>query len=220
MTTTSPRFVVLFGAQGSGKGTQARLLQDEFGLPQIATGDLFRYNLKNETELGQLAKSYMDRGELVPDDVTNAMVQERLGRDDCRGGAVFDGYPRNIAQAHALDAMLDALGAEVHCAVSIEVSHRELMRRLMGRRVCRQCQASYHIEFNPPAEAGTCDRCGGEVYQRDDDRNEAALARRLEIYAAETLPVVTYYRERGRLVTLDGERDITEVQGALREAIA
>jgi adenylate kinase len=219
VTTKSPLFLVLFGAQGSGKGTQARLLQDEFGLPQIATGDLFRYNLKNETELGLLAKSYMDRGELVPDEVTNAMVRERLGRPDCAVGAVFDGYPRNIAQAKALDGMLMELNSRIHRAIYIKVGTEELMRRITGRRVCRQCQASYHVVFNPPKVEGVCDRCGGQVYQRDDDKNEAALARRLEIYFEETMPVIDFYRERGVLTEINGQQEIDNVNAALRSVI-
>ena len=150
----SRRYVILFGAQGSGKGTQARLLQEKLGIPQVATGDLFRYNLKNNTELGQLAKGYMDRGELVPDEVTNAMVRERLSREDAADGAILDGYPRNLNQARALDEMLAEWGAEVTRAIYIDVSMDELMRRLTGRRVCRSCQATYHVVFKPPRQEG------------------------------------------------------------------
>lgn len=219
MTASAPVYVVLFGAQGSGKGTQARLLQDEFGIPQVATGDLFRSNLKNQTELGKLARSYMDRGELVPDDVTNAMVRDRFQQEDCRRGAVLDGYPRNIAQAQALDALLAESGAAVRRAIYIKVSQDELMRRLTGRRVCRQCQASYHVVFNPPKVEGVCDRCGGEVYQRDDDKDETALLRRLQIYFDETVPVIEYYRDRGLLAEVAGEQSIDRVYQSIRAAI-
>jgi len=213
------RYIVLFGAQGSGKGTQARLLQDYFGIPQVATGDLFRYNLKNQTELGKLAKSYMERGELVPDEVTNAMVRERLSQSDARGGAILDGYPRNLAQAQALDEMLAEWGGEVTQAIYIEVSEEELLRRLTGRRVCRECQATYHVVFNPPKEEGVCDRCGGELYQRNDDKDEAAIRRRLEIYMKETLPVIEYYRRRGLLTTVNGEQSIEAVNRDIVTAV-
>lgn len=213
------RYIVLFGAQGSGKGTQARLLQDRFGIPQVATGDLFRYNLKNQTELGKLAKSYMDRGELVPDEVTNAMVRERLSQPDAQQGAILDGYPRNLAQAQALDEMLAEWGSEVTRAIYIEVSEAELLRRLTGRRVCRECQATYHVVFNPPKQEGVCDRCGGPLYQRDDDKDEAAIRRRLEIYMKETLPVIDYYRQRGLLTTVDGEQSIEAVNRAIVAAV-
>lgn len=219
MTASSGVYIVLFGAQGSGKGTQARLLQDEFGIPQVATGDLFRYNLKNQTELGGLAKSYMDRGELVPDDVTNAMVRDRFQKEDCHRGAVLDGYPRNIAQAQALDELLAESNAAVRRAVYIQVGQPELMRRLTGRRVCRQCQASYHVVFNPPKVEGVCDRCAGEVYQRDDDKDEAALLRRLQIYFDETVPVIEYYHSRGVLTEVDGQQSIEQVYESIRAAI-
>nr|WP_290667300.1 adenylate kinase [Ardenticatena sp.] len=215
----SRRYVILFGAQGSGKGTQARLLQKKLGIPQVATGDLFRYNLKNNTELGQLAKGYMDRGELVPDEVTNAMVRERLSRDDAAKGAILDGYPRNLNQARALDEMLAEWGAEVTRAIYIDVGMDELMRRLTGRRVCRACQATYHIVFNPPQQDGICDVCGGELYQRDDDKDEAAIRRRLEIYQQETLPVIEYYRERGLLSEVSGEQPIEAVNADILKAI-
>lgn len=220
VTAASAVYIVLFGAQGSGKGTQARLLQDELGIPQVATGDLFRYNLKTQTELGKLAKSYMDRGELVPDDVTNAMVQDRFRQEDCHCGAVLDGYPRNIIQAQALDTLLRRSGAAVRpVAIYIKVSEHELMCRLTGRRVCRQCQASYHVTFNPPKVVGVCDRCSGEVYQRDDDKDEAAIGRRLQIYFEETVPVVDYYRRRGLLTEVDGQQSIEQVYQDIQDAI-
>ncbi len=213
------RYIILFGAQGSGKGTQARLLQDRFGIPQVATGDLFRDNLKEQTDLGRMAKAYMERGELVPDEVTNAMVQERLSRPDAQAGAILDGYPRNLNQARALDEMLAGWGAQVTQAIYIEVSEAELLRRLTGRRVCRECQATYHVVFNPPQQEAVCDRCGGPLYQRDDDKDEAAIRRRLEIYMQETLPVIDYYRQRGLLSTIDGEASIEEVNRAIVAAI-
>lgn len=220
-TNSSRRYIVLFGAQGSGKGTQARRLQAKLGIPQVATGDLFRYNLNNETELGRLAKRYMDKGELVPDEVTNQMVRKRLSQDDTRSGAILDGYPRNLAQAEALEAMLrEDYDENVTSAVFIDVSEDELMRRLTGRRVCRDCQATYHIVFKPPQEAGVCDRCGGELYQRDDDKDEDAIRRRLEIYMRETQPVIDYYREHGILTEVDGEQDIGDVTESILDVIS
>lgn len=215
MTKSSPLFIVLFGAQGSGKGTQARLIQDQYHIPQIATGDLFRHNLQNETELGLLAKGYMNKGELVPDSVTNAMVRDRLGHSDAANGAVFDGFPRNTAQAQALDEMVAELGSKISCAVYILVEDAELMRRLTGRRVCRSCQATYHIVFNPPQQDGGCDRCGGELYQRADDQDESTIRRRLELYFNETMPVIEWYRSRNLLVEVDGEQEIDVVRQAI-----
>ncbi len=212
MTESSPLFIVLFGAQGSGKGTQARLIQDQYRIPQIATGDLFRHNLKNETELGLLAKGYMDKGELVPDSVTNAMVRARLSHADAANGAVFDGFPRNTAQAQALDEMLAGMGTRISRALYILVEEGELMRRLTGRRVCRNCQATYHIVFNPPQQDGHCDRCGGDLYQRADDQEEGTIRRRLELYFNETMPVIEWYRSRNLLMEVNGEQEIDEVR--------
>jgi adenylate kinase len=212
VTTSSPLHVVLFGAQGSGKGTQARLIQDRWGVPQVATGDLFRHNLKNMTDLGKLAKGYMERGELVPDTVTSAMVRDRLAREDARQGAIFDGYPRNTSQARDLEEMLAEKASGVTCAIYIHVGEEELMRRLTGRRVCQSCQATYHVVFNQPAREGICDRCGGALYQRDDDKDEAAIGRRLELYFQETIPVIDWYRERNLLTEVDGELPIQQVQ--------
>lgn len=201
-------FIVLFGAQGSGKGTQAGLLQEQKGIPQVATGDLFRYNLKNNTELGILAKSYINKGELVPDRVTNDMVKERLSQNDAQAGAILDGYPRNIAQAQALEKMLAQRGGRVEKAIFIKVEQDELMRRLTGRRVCRSCGETYHVVFNPPANEGICDKCGGGLYQRDDDKDEAAIRRRLQIYFNDTMPVVEWYQERGLLAEVNGQQRI------------
>jgi adenylate kinase len=211
VTAEFPLFIVLFGAQGSGKGTQARLLQEQKGIPQVATGDLFRYNLKNNTELGFLAKSYINKGELVPDSVTNDMVKERLSQNDAQAGAILDGYPRNIAQAQALEKMLAEKGGPVEQAIFIKVEQDELMRRLTGRRVCRSCGESYHVVFNPPANEVICDICGGVLYQRDDDQDEAAIRRRLQIYFNDTIPVVEWYQERGLLAEVNGQQRIKMV---------
>ena len=210
-------FIVLFGAQGSGKGTQARLIQAEKEIPQVATGDLFRYNLKNNTKLGQLAKTYISSGDLVPDSVTNAMVKDRLSQGDAQVGAILDGYPRNIAQAQALEEILAKKGSKVTQAVFIDVPKPELMRRLTGRRICKSCQESYHIVFNPPKKDGICDKCGGMLYQRDDDKDETAVARRLQVYFEETAPVVEWYRSRGLLAEVDGTGAIESVNQAIMD---
>jgi len=213
-------YLILFGAQGSGKGTQARFLQEQLGVPQVATGDLFRANLGQGTELGQLAKSYMDRGELVPDSVTVAMVEERLSRPDASQGVSLDGFPRNLAQAGALDEMLAKWGYGVTAALYIQVDRAELMERITGRRTCKNCQAVYHIKFSPPQVEGVCDACGGELAQRGDDADEAAVARRLGIYFEQTTPVIEHYRGQGALKEVDGSQDIDGVQKAIVRALA
>ncbi|MGB0384058.1 MAG: adenylate kinase [Ardenticatenaceae bacterium] len=215
---SKPRIIVLFGAQGSGKGTQARLIQEKTGLPQVATGDLFRYNLRHNTPLGQLAKSYISKGDLVPDGVTNQMVKDRLQNSDAQAGVILDGYPRNIAQAQALDEMLTELSASFQ-AVYIEVPQADLMRRLTGRRICKGCQASYHIVFNPPKTEGVCDKCAGQLYQRDDDKENATIARRLEVYFEETTPVIEWYRALGLLAEVDGSGGIEVVNQSIVESL-
>ena len=212
-------YLILFGAQGSGKGTQARMLQEWLGVPQVATGDLFRSNMGQGTELGKLARSYMDRGELVPDSVTVEMVRDRLSQPDAAKGAIFDGFPRNLAQAEALDAMLAQWGTGIKAAVYIQLDRDQLMKRIMGRRTCKNCQAVYHVEFNPPKMDGVCDACGGEVVQRADDADEVAVARRLDIYFEQTTPVIDYYRGKKLLKEVDGSLNIEGVQQAMRSAI-
>jgi adenylate kinase len=219
VTKPSPLIIVLFGAQGSGKGTQARLIQELLTIPQVATGDLFRHNLKNDTELGKLAKGFMDKGNLVPDSVTNAMVQDRLNQADAQQGVILDGYPRNIAQAQALDAMLTAMNTGVKQAIYMDVPEAELLRRLTGRWVCRVCQSTYHVVFNPPKIEGVCDRCGGELYQRDDDKDKEAIHRRLQLYFEETMPVIHWYEERGLLGKVNGDLPIEEVNARIKELI-
>jgi adenylate kinase len=212
-------YLILFGAQGSGKGTQARLLQDQLAVPQVATGDLFRMHLGQGTELGKLAKSYMDRGELVPDNVTVSMVEERLSQPDAVNGAIMDGFPRNLAQAQDLDAMLAKWDTGIAAAMYIQLSRDELMKRITGRRTCKNCQAVYHVRFNPPKTEGVCDKCGGQVIQRADDADEAAVARRLDIYFEQTTPVIEYYRAKKVLHELDGSLSIDEVGKAVLAAI-
>jgi len=211
-------YLVLLGPPGSGKGTQAELLHEKLKLPHVASGDLFRENLKNETELGLLAKKYMDKGQLVPDDVTIAMVRERLQQPDCAQGVILDGFPRTLAQAESLDEMLAGMGRRLNGVLYLAVPDEELVRRLSGRWICSQCQTPYHTLFNPPAEEGICDLCGGELYQRDDDKPETVRAR-LKVYHRQTAPLIDYYRRAGLLVEVDGAKDIESVNAALLEAI-
>lgn len=204
-------YIVLLGPPGAGKGTQAKIISQEKGLPHISSGDIFRENLKNQTELGVLAKGYMDRGELVPDDLTIAMIRDRLSRPDCVGGALLDGFPRTPAQAAALDAMLVELGGKVNWVPYINVPEAELVERLTGRWTCRLNPAHiYNIKSNPPAKAGVCDIDGGELYQRDDDKEET-VKNRIQVYFKQTMPLIDYYRAAGVLIEVDGKQSIEKV---------
>jgi adenylate kinase len=213
MTQARRTFLVMLGVPGAGKGTQARLLEEALGIPQISTGDLFRYNLKNQTELGLLAKSYMDRGELVPDEVTILMVQDRIQREDCRKGAIFDGFPRNLIQAVALDQMTVADGG-IRRVLMFNLDDEEAMRRITGRRTCPICGTVYHVDYNPPKVEGTCDLEGAELVQRDDDKPETVKTR-LYVYYKQTSPLVGYYFAKGLLTEIDGTQPIDEVQKQL-----
>jgi adenylate kinase len=206
------------GSPGAGKGTQAKLLAQALGIPHVSSGDLFRDNLGRKTELGLLAKSYMDRGALVPDDVTVRMVVERLGRPDCEKGAVLDGFPRTLNQADALDGMLAQHEQRVAAALLIQVRDEEVVKRLTARRTCRKCGTVYNLVFDPPCMEGVCDACGGELYQRDDDNSET-VHNRLYTYYKETAPLIGYYFAKGLLAEFDGERSIEDVQVDLRVAV-
>lgn len=214
-----PRYIVLLGPPASGKGTQAARLREVLNLPHVASGDLFRENLKNETELGLKAKVYIDRGELVPDDVTIAMVMERLGRPDCAGGALLDGFPRTIAQAEALDRALAERGHRISVVPYIAVPDEVLIERVSGRRLCRVGGEAYHVKFNPPKQPGVCDNDGGELYQRDDDRPET-VRKRLQVYWEQTSPLIDYYRAKGVLVEVNGDQPIDAVAADLRAVVA
>jgi adenylate kinase len=216
--SAKPLFIVMMGAPGAGKGTQSRMLSEALGVPQISSGDIFRENLKNATPLGLLAKQYMDSGALVPDDVTINMVMERLSRPDCAAGAVLDGFPRTLAQAAALDKALADKALQVRLAPLLEVSDDAVISRMAGRRVCRNCQAMYHVEFSPPKAEGVCDKCGGELYRRADDEPET-VRNRLFVYYKQTAPLVGYYFAHGVLVLLNGERPIEAVQADLLAGI-
>jgi adenylate kinase len=215
---TGPRYVVLLGPPASGKGTQAAMLREALDLPHVASGDLFRENLKNETELGRQARVYMDRGELVPDDITIAMVMDRLRRPDCADGALLDGFPRTIAQAEALDRALAEKGHRIGLVPNIAVPDEVLIERVSGRRLCRTCGESYHVRFNPPKQPGVCDNDGGELYQRDDDRPET-VRQRLKVYWEQTSPLIDYYRDQGVLVEINGDQTIDSVAADLRAAV-
>ncbi|NPA93328.1 MAG: adenylate kinase [Chloroflexi bacterium] len=211
-------FIVLLGAPGAGKGTQAKILSQKTGLPQISTGDIFREHLKNQTELGKLAQQYMSKGELVPDDVTVAMVRERLSRPDCKRGAILDGFPRTPAQAEALDVMLAEMGGKVGVVPFIKVPEDELVERLSGRLICRAQGHIFHKKFNPPKVPGICDYDGSELYQREDDRPEV-VRNRIRVYLEQTMPLVSYYREKGVLVEIDGTQPIEKVTEAIWAAL-
>jgi adenylate kinase len=219
LMTQEPKYIVLLGPPASGKGTQAAQLQETLDLPHVASGDLFRENLKHETELGLQAKAYMDRGELVPDDITIAMVMDRLSRSDCADGAILDGFPRTMAQAEALDEALTAQGHKINVVLYIKVPEEVLVERVSGRRLCPVCGEAYHVRFNPPQQPGICDKDGAELYQRDDDKPET-VRKRLQVYWEQTSPLIDYYRKQGLLVEIDGDQPIETVHEDLRAAVS
>jgi adenylate kinase len=210
--------VIFLGAPGAGKGTQARALAAEWGVPQVATGDMLREAVAAGTPLGLEAKRYMDAGGLVPDDVVIGLVEERLARPDAARGFVLDGFPRTAAQAEALDAMLRRRGESPDRVVFLDVGREELIRRLTGRRVCGRCGTAFHLVSAPPRAAGRCDNCGGELTQRSDDTREA-VATRLDVYEKQTAPLLAYYRDRGLLVTVSGEGPVDRVAADIRKAV-
>jgi adenylate kinase len=213
-----PTFIVLLGPPGVGKGTQAKILAETIGIPHVSSGDLFRENIKNQTQLGQLAQSYMNKGELVPDDVTIGMIRARLSRPDCRNGALLDGFPRTIPQAEALEALLAEFGGRVDLVPYINAAEPVLTERLSGRWTCRANGHIFHEKNNPPRVAGICDFDGSELYQRDDDKLETVV-RRIQVYFAQTAPLVEYYRRLGRLSEIDGAQPIESVTADLTAAL-
>jgi adenylate kinase len=210
--------IVLLGPPGAGKGTQAAVLAKQAGVAHIASGDLFRKHLGEGTDLGKLAKTYMDKGELVPDEVTIRMVLERMAEPDAAGGYVLDGFPRTLPQAEALDAALAEQGQVIGATPLIEVDTEELVRRLSGRWICRSCQTPYHEISHPPKQAGVCDACGGQLYQRDDDKAEV-VRERLGVYERQTAPLIGYYEGKGKLVRIDGQQPVEQVTTALLESV-
>lgn len=206
--------LILLGPPGCGKGTQAKILIDTYHIPQISTGDILREAIKKESPLGVEAKTHMDQGSLVPDHLVIKIIEERLKQADCNRGFVLDGFPRTVAQAEALDTTLSEMGSKLEYVFSIEVDDGELIRRLTGRRVCRKCGESYHIEFNPPRQEGLCDSCQGKLYQRDDDKEET-IRNRLKVYQDQTSPLINFYQKKDVLHSIDGIGSIEEIKERL-----
>ncbi len=202
--------LVFLGAPGAGKGTQAKRLVEKYGIPQISTGDLLRAAVAAGTSLGKEAKAYMDRGELVPDSVVLGMVKERISQDDCKKGFILDGFPRNVTQAEALDKMLAEMNIPLDLALNVDVSFDDLMKRLTGRRTCKSCGQMYNVYYSPSKVEGKCDKCGGELFQRDDDKEET-IRKRLEVYKAQTEPLIDYYTKKGIIKSVAGTGSIDEI---------
>ncbi|ADU92644.1 adenylate kinase [Geobacillus sp. Y412MC52] len=210
--------LVLMGLPGAGKGTQAGKIVEAYGIPHISTGDMFRAAIKEGTPLGSQAKQYMDRGDLVPDEVTIGIVRERLSKEDCQNGFLLDGFPRTVAQAEALETLLSEIGRKLDYVIHIDVRQEVLMERLTGRRICRNCGATYHLVFHPPAKPGVCDKCGGDLYQRPDD-NEATVANRLEVNMKQMKPLLDFYEQKGYLRHINGEQEMEKVFADICEVL-
>ena len=210
--------IIMLGAPGAGKGTQAKKIAAKYQIPHISTGDIFRENIKNGTELGKKAKEYMDKGELVPDDLVIEIATTRLLADDCKNGFLLDGFPRTVYQAEKLDNFLEEHGSKIDKVLDIAVEKEELMTRLTGRRVCKACGASYHVVNIPPKKEGICDVCGGQLIQRDDD-NAETVANRIEVYEAQTMPLIEYYEKAGNLVHIDGATGLENVFADIVKAL-
>lgn len=206
--------IIMLGAPGAGKGTQAKMIADKYGVPHISTGDIFRANIKNGTELGMEAKKYMDQGLLVPDELTVKILLDRVANDDCRNGYVLDGFPRTIPQAEVLDNALNELGDKIDFAINVDVPDENIINRMSGRRACLSCGATYHIEHIPPKAEGICDRCGKELILRDDDKPET-VKNRLGVYHEQTQPLIDFYEKKGVLESVDGTIPMEDVFGAI-----
>ena len=206
--------LIMLGAPGAGKGTQAKRIAAKYGIPHISTGDIFRANIKNGTELGKKAQTYMDQGLLVPDELVCDLVVDRIQQSDCEKGYVLDGFPRTIPQAEALTAALEKLGTSIDYAINVEVPDENILRRMGGRRACLSCGATYHIEFNPTKKEGICDACGAETVLRDDDKPET-VQKRLDVYHTQTQPLIDYYTKAGKLAEVDGTQNIDDVFAAI-----
>ena len=211
--------IVMLGAPGAGKGTQAKMIAEEFAIPHISTGDIFRANVKGGTPLGMEAKAYMDRGELVPDELTVRILLDRVAKDDCAGGYVLDGFPRTIPQAEVLDSELAKMNDRIDFAIDVEVPDENIVRRMSGRRACLNCGATYHIEHIPPRKEGICDACGSELVLRDDDKEET-VKKRLAVYHEQTQPLIDFYNNKGVLKEVDGTVDSAEVFAAIKKVLA
>jgi adenylate kinase len=211
--------LVLVGPPGAGKGTQAEFIAEHFGVPKISTGDIFRANVSGGTDLGRLAKKFMDAGDLVPDEVTNAMVRDRLAQPDAKDGFLLDGFPRNVQQAGELDGILDEIGSTLSVVLDLDVDHDEVVRRLSGRRTCKKCGHVWHVEYDPPSVENVCDKCGGELYHRDDDFPDT-VRHRLEVYSSQTAPLIVFYGARGQLVAIDALGTVEDVTERAIEALS
>ena len=211
--------IVMLGAPGAGKGTQAEMISEKYGLPHISTGDIFRANIKNGTELGKEAKGYMDKGLLVPDELTVRLLLDRVAQEDCKNGYILDGFPRNIPQAEVLDKELGKLGDKIDAAIDIEVPDESIVKRMAGRRACVSCGATYHIVNVPPKKEGVCDKCGDKLILRDDDKEET-VKNRLNVYHEQTQPLIDFYEKKGVLRTLDGTKDMMDVFREITEILA
>ena len=206
--------IVMLGAPGAGKGTQAKMIAEKYSIPHVSTGDIFRANIKNGTELGKEAKSYMDKGELVPDELTVRILLDRVAQEDCKNGYVLDGFPRTIPQAEVLDAELTKMGDKIDFAINVEVPDENIVRRMSGRRACLKCGATYHIFHIPPVKEGICDKCGSELVLRDDDKEET-VKNRLSVYHEQTQPLIDFYDKKGVLKEVDGTVDSKDVFAAI-----
>ena len=202
--------IIMLGAPGAGKGTQAKMIAEKYGIPHVSTGDIFRANIKNGTELGMEAKKYMDQGQLVPDELTVKILLDRVAQDDCKNGYVLDGFPRTIPQAEVLDKALTELGDAIDFAIDVNVPDENIVKRMSGRRACLSCGTTYHIEHIPPKKEGICDKCGQELVLRDDDKPETVL-NRLKVYHDQTQPLIEYYKKAGILKSVDGTQDLNKV---------
>lgn len=211
--------LLIMGRPGAGKGTQAVNIREYYNIPHISTGDIFRANLKEKTKLGLLAKEYMDKGQLVPDSLTIDLVKDRLSQADCQNGFLLDGFPRNLEQAHALDSFLKEKGETLDAVLDIDVKPEILIDRIVGRRVCKNCGATYHVKNNPPKVEGICDKCGSELVQRADDTYETAKSR-LEVYDKQTAPLLDYYRDQHLLKTVNGDQDFAKVFEDIKKVLA
>lgn len=210
--------IVLLGPPGAGKGTQAKLIVEKYNIPHISTGDIFRKNIKEMTPLGIKAKEYIDKGQLVPDELTVDIVKDRIQEEDCKNGFLLDGFPRTVAQADALSEVLNELGTKLDSVINIKVDENNLIVRLSGRRVCPKCGASFHVVFNPPKNEGICDYCGAEVIQRADD-SEETVKNRLAVYNKQTQPLIEYYTNNGLIKNINGEQDINKVFAEICEVL-
>ena len=206
--------IIMLGAPGAGKGTQAKMIAEKYSIPHVSTGDIFRANIKEQTELGMEAKKYMDQGLLVPDELTVKILLDRVAKDDCKNGYVLDGFPRTIPQAEVLDKAVSELNESIDFAINVDVKDENIIRRMSGRRACLKCGATYHIEHIPPKKEGICDKCGSELVLRDDDKPET-VEKRLKVYHEQTQPLIDYYNKKGILREVDGSQDMKDVFNAI-----